>query len=185
MALSGLSSWAFAGLLLALGCGNAEDRAAGELGEACLLGDEGPEFYGYWATQTTVFDEASTCESGLCLGHGFQGLIGCPYGQVAGEGVCLTASGETVEVAVLAQLVARPPSLAVICSCRCFGPGPGPFCECPDGMACAASVPERPGTDNESEGLYCVLDGSSFPQDNAPREDCDRAKANCDDRLND
>jgi len=141
-------------LLLAVGCGKTAE-GEGELlglGDACLLSDElNPRFSGYAVTEVVLEDHAQACASEVCLAHGFQGRVGCPYGQAAGERRCRTSSGELVETAVEPQLLERPPSSAMICSCRCAGPGPGPFCDCGEGMECAELFLGLPGA-----GSYCI-----------------------------
>lgn len=152
------------------------------VGAACTPGDESsPDFPGYAATEINIEDKSAQCATGICMVAHFQGRLSCPYGGSD----CTTASGTPVTVAVKPQLVARPPSSAVYCSCRCDGPeGTGPFCACPNGFECTHLVDDVGLGHAELAGSYCIKAGTavSGPVALASGPVCDAALHNCDDR---
>lgn len=167
-----------------LGCSASSDRPLekGELGAVCVPSDElNPSFSGF-GTFDIVVDEGSTsCASGTCLVHGFQGRVSCPFGS-AGDGACsIPGSHERVTVPVAPQLVSRPPSVAATCSCRCAGPGDGPFCTCAQGQECAPLVAELGLPGDELAGSYCIPAGAAAPSES--RTTCADAPEQCGDRA--
>jgi hypothetical protein len=68
-----------------------------------------------------------------------------------------------VEVPVDPQFVDRSADDAAHYSCRCDGPGPDSYCQCPSSMVCAAIVddysPGFPGSSGSYAGAYCVKPG--------------------------
>ena len=136
------------------------------LGQPCVSIDETlPDFPGYDINSTHVDDDSAMCASLLCLQNRFQGRASCPYGQTAAGGGCLVAgSNAPVSVPVAPQLVRRPTSAASICSCQCAGYGPGPYCTCPDDMACDHLVDKigTPSGQRDFSGSYCIPIGSLY-----------------------
>jgi hypothetical protein len=135
------------------------------LGAACVPSDESnPIFSGFSLGEVTVDTDATGCASGTCLVQNFQGRVTCPLGsdvQGGGDGACvLPGTSERVLVPVLPQLVARPPSLAATCSCRCAGPGDGPFCSCAEGQECVPLVADLGLPGDQLAGSYCVPQGA-------------------------
>jgi len=153
--------WAFA-LLLASACGGLEtSREAGpQVGAPCLVADESqPEFGGFSERDTNIEDGGSCGTTNVCLVHEFRGRASCPDGQVDGaEGTCTTPEGTPVVVPVEPQLPARPPEVAMVCSCRCDGPDPSAsYCACPGGMRCEELIPSSTsGFGGDYAGSYCV-----------------------------
>ena len=151
------------------------------VGDACTPSDESnPDFPGFAATEINVEDHATSCKTGICLVAHFQGRVSCPYG---GES-CTTPSGAAVSVNVAPELVARPPSNSVYCSCRCDGPaGTGPFCACPASYECAPLVNDVGGA-HSLAGSYCIETGTAVqdPTALASGPACDAAAHNCDGR---
>lgn len=147
-----------------LACSDATDRPRDKraLGEICVPSDEANPAFGGFETTDVVVDAASTsCASGVCLVQNFQGRVSCPFGNL-GEGSCRTpGSNEPVTAPVVAQLVARPPSLAATCSCRCAGPGDGPFCACGEGQECVPLVAALGLAGDDLAGSYCVPQGAT------------------------
>lgn len=144
-------------------------RAA--LGEPCLGSDEYfPSFPGYSTNEVALETDALACSTGICLINHFQGRVSCPYGQAAGSGDCLVrGSNVPVSVAVQPQLVARQAAQAVICSCRCDGSGPGPYCTCPDSMQCEPVIDDlQLGAGSELAGSYCIPKGSQYQAKSDP-----------------
>lgn len=148
-------------------------RAA--LGSVCVPRDEAdPTFSGFDRKNVTVDLGASTCASGVCLVNQFQGRVSCPYGQQSPSSEsapsCRTPdSHRAVTVKVLPQLVSRPPSLGSTCSCRCAGPGDGPFCECGADLECVPLIDALGLGDDAYAGSYCVPRGAAAgPPDGQP-----------------
>lgn len=148
-----------------------------QIGEICVPADENsPRFSGFALNETLVESEDPAWDTDVCVVRSFQGRVTCPYGQTSGETHCLTSlDAAPITVPVAPQLLSRPPQLASIRSCPCAGPGPGPFCACPSDMQC-------------SEVLFSPL--FAFPSYCVPRTsqaaleaECDRALANCEDRV--
>lgn len=127
------------------------------LAEVCIpLDEDFPEFPGFSREEVNLATGDAQCRSLVCLSDHFQGRVSCPEGNQDG-GVCLTPLGEEVAAEVPPQLPERPAEDAVFCSCRCDGPGSGPFCDCPRGMFCEERIPERGlGDDEQYAGSYCV-----------------------------
>jgi hypothetical protein len=148
------------------------------IGDACAPADEAStDFSGFGAAEVWVEDRFAGCRTGICIAAHFQGRPSCPYGGSD----CTTESGAVVSVPVKPQLVARPPSDTLFCSCHCDGPeGTGPFCACPSGFECAPLVP--PGV--PLVGSYCIKQGTRVtdPQALADGPTCDAVLHNCDDR---
>jgi hypothetical protein len=161
---------------------------AAPLGAPCLLGDEyRPDFNGYAMTEANVETQSPACASGVCIANHFQGRVSCPYGQASeepSEPRCyVPASDASVTVPVTQQLLARPAADDVICSCRCDGPGDGPFCSCPEDMECAPLIDELgvPG-DESVVGSYCVRKGTTYdPQGTVLPNVCDSQLMDCGD----
>jgi hypothetical protein len=171
-------------------CGGNSERASDEggtpgIGDVCISQAENePNFTGFTSSETLIeTDAVFACATGICVVHAFQGRVSCPYGQESAEGACLTpAAGDPVTVAVAPQLVARPPSIASICSCACQGEGPGPFCSCPSSMECANVLGEPPPALGVARDWYCVAKETVRRQ--PPTGDvCDASGSNCDDRV--
>lgn len=180
----------------ALGCAGRSDTTADTIdavqcdggcepprgvGAPCAPADENrASFAGYSAAEVAVEDLSAQCDTGICLAYHFQGRTDCPYGTG-----CTTASGTPVTASVEPQLVDRPPSSAVYCSCRCAGPaGSGPFCPCPDGFACEEVVPDLGLGSNELVGSYCVMTGTRVPDPAslAAAPTCEVSARNCEGR---
>jgi hypothetical protein len=161
-------------------------RAA--LGESCLPPDELlGDFMGYSVSDVSVVKGTTECASNVCLVNHFQGRVSCPYGQTDQETLndpqCFVpGTNLAVTVAVDAQLTQRRAEDAVICSCRCDGPGPGEFCECPGGMECAPLIDEigLPGSESLA-GSYCVPAGTVYDPVRPPvgTDICLRDQLNC------
>jgi hypothetical protein len=165
------------------------------IGDACTPGDESSTaFPGFGATEVNIEDRTTQCATGICIAAHFQGRVSCPYGgpdcmtRCPYGSDCTTPSGTPVAVDVKPQLVTRPPSSAVYCSCRCDGPeGTGPFCACPNGFECSPLV-EDIGIRNPElpvlAGSYCIKAGTAVPDPVALSSGpvCDAALHNCDDR---
>lgn len=178
--------------VFSLACGGAKpatarapQAASAELGSACVSSSEyDPAFGGFALNNVDVDLGSRACRSSVCLQNHFQGRASCPYGQLqsAGPGGCLVPGTSTPVTAeqVPAQYVARSPSVASICSCRCAGSGPGPFCSCPAGMQCADLIGEM-GLPDEAEyaGSYCVPDGSVFSATTLQTTRCDISSMTC------
>jgi hypothetical protein len=150
--------------LAVLACaGSSAPAAPSPLGSVCLPSlEREPNFHGFSLSEVNVIEQA-TCESGLCLVAHFQGRVSCPYGQPQEDpSHCfLPGSDANVSVGVPSQLVARPPSIASICSCRCAGPGPGPFCGCNVDQECAELIADLGLPESQAwAGSYCVPRGS-------------------------
>lgn len=150
-----------------LACSEASEGAQKKrpLGAVCVPSDErNPAFSGFRWDEVTVDTGATDCASGTCLVEGFQGRVSCPLGSGVsggGDGACtLPGSNERVLVKVAAQLVARPPSLAATCSCRCAGPGDGPFCTCNEAQDCVPLVSDLGLPGDPLAGSYCVPRGA-------------------------
>jgi len=154
------------------------------IGDSCTPEDESStDFSGYGVNEISIEDRTTQCATGQCITVNFQGRLSCPYGGSN----CTTESGALIAVPVKPQLLARSPSDAVHCSCRCDGPdGTGPFCACPDGFECAQILPAGivPGGHNALIGSYCIKQGTRVldPAALASGPTCDAALHNCDDR---
>jgi hypothetical protein len=158
------------------------------LGARCLPDDERlPGFYGFYQNEVSV-DANAGCSSGVCVVNHLQGRVSCPYGQTADESQtdpkCFIPGTELgVTVPVDPQLLQNRADSAAICSCRCAGDGPGPFCACPSDMECSPLI-DRLGlpTDETVAGSYCIPRGSAWdPTSPSSGEVCDRSLANCGD----
>lgn len=181
---------------LVLGChggaqlplGGTSQHAA--LGEPCLPDDEYQHaFSSYGVNEVTIVLGTSECASNVCLVNHFQGRASCPYGQTeaqtASDPQCfLPGSDVAVTVPVEPQLLERRADGAAICSCRCDGPGDGPFCTCGEGMECAPLVEPigLPG-DEQLAGSYCIPAGTAFDPTRPPSAAaaCSLHEMNCGD----
>jgi hypothetical protein len=138
------------------------------LGSVCVPTDEAdPSFSGFQFEDVTIDVGTQACESGVCVVEQFQGRVSCPLGSPGPDnggsaGECRTPdSHRAVTVKVLAQLVNRPPSLGSTCSCRCAGPGDGPFCDCGANLECVPLIDALGlGNDDAYAGSYCVPRGA-------------------------
>jgi hypothetical protein len=154
------------------------------MGAMCPPTDEWfPQFSGYSVSEVTVLDAFDFCASAICVVDHFSGRRSCPYGQAAPENeqqfespACLLPDGRArVSVAVVPQVVGRPPEDTMYCSCRCAGPGPGPFCSCPAGFECRHLIDDV-GLNADHAGSYCMKPGPAF---DGQYESCDWSKKNC------
>lgn len=135
----------------------------GGVGDPCIPEDEyQAEFGGYSETEVNIESRSFQCETRVCLVNHFRGRVSCPYGQAAGEKKCVPPDGVgEVNVPVAAQLVKRPPSSAVYCSCRCDGARKdAPYCECPSGFQCRPLIDDIGLGNSQLAGSYCVRSGS-------------------------
>lgn len=157
------------------------------LGAPCLPDDERlPDFYGFSPYEVSV-DANAGCNSGVCVVNHLQGRVSCPYGQTEDESQtdpkCFIPGTElAVTVPVDPQHVESRAARAAICSCRCAGDGPGPFCACPSDMQCSPLV-EHLGlpTDQTLAGSYCIPRGSAWEPGPRSADYCNRSLANCGD----
>lgn len=164
------------------------DRQAepAKLGETCIVTDEyKPNWTGFGAWNVSVETQTGACESEVCLLNHFQGRASCPYGQSEEEAAefphCfLPGTAEPVTVTVPPQLLERREATASICSCRCDGPGDGPFCECPESMECKPLFPDL-GLEGQAEiaGSYCIPSGTEYADLDRGGDVCMRDLANC------
>lgn len=153
--------------------------APAPVGAPCLPDVESSASFGnFHVTEASVELGSQGCQSGICLVNHFQGRVSCPYGQPGPEyepARCfLPGSAESVSLAVEPQLVDRPPETSVTCSCRCDGPGDGPFCPCPDGLVCEPLF-DALGLPGEEAyvGSYCLSQDSIYnPAAGFPRGTC-------------
>ena len=144
--------------------GEHPDRVPAPLGEPCVADDEwSPYFSGFSSKEVNIITLAPQCETQVCLLNHFQGRASCPYGQAPGAAGCLVPGGSVaVTVGVHPQLEARQTSVASICSCRCAGDGPGPYCTCPDSMQCEHVFDDIGVGDSNVPGSYCIPKGSQY-----------------------
>jgi hypothetical protein len=139
-----------------------------------------PGFGGFSKDEVSVESRSFQCETRLCLVNKFQGRVSCPYGQ-DDLGQCKSPDGDA-EIAVLVppQLVSRPPSAAVYCSCRCDGPtSDSPYCECPRGFTCADLIPNIQLGEDQLIGGYCVKNGTDLNSAKLDEKECEPADAQC------
>lgn len=167
------------------GAGAAPAPPAAEVGAPCVIDDETqPSFNGASVAEVILATQPS-CASELCLANHFQGRVSCPYGQTEAEATAgprcfLPGTNEPVTVRVQAQLVARPPALASTCSCRCAGPGDGPFCECPATTECVEVVlPLGLPSREDISGSYCIPPGAAYDRTATSGDACDPVLMNC------
>lgn len=156
------------------------------LGEPCRPSIErDPSFPGFTLGMVSVEAQAPGCASDVCLVHGFQGRVSCPYGQTEEQALetpaCFVPGTDVpVQVDVAPQLVARPAELASICSCRCDGPDTmAPYCECPDSMECAPLVADVGLGAGLTSGSFCVPRGTLVSETGKNGPACDAAEENC------
>ena len=156
----------------------------GAMGDPCTPQDEfSPNFNGFRETEVNIESGSPSCSTGICLTANFRGRVSCPYGQpaVTIDGVprvdpalapderCYLPGtshepANEVKVAVDPQLLARSPEKSVYCSCRCDGPGDGPFCPCPSGFECAHLVDTYGAVEGgQLAGSYCIKSGTNVP----------------------
>ncbi|HEY3498341.1 MAG TPA: hypothetical protein VGK73_26785 [Polyangiaceae bacterium] len=159
-------------------------------GDACVPADEYRiDFGGFSVSDVTIERDSPACEdSGVCVVNHFQGRTICPYGQTAEElavapSCFLPSSNVTVTVPVEPQSLERRAAKTAICSCRCDGPGDGPFCSCPSDMQCTELVrPLGLASDDAVVGSYCIPKDTEYdPQDPGNFELCNADTTNCDD----
>jgi hypothetical protein len=175
------------GIVSATACGGdtaesdtAHETVTGAVGQACIV-----SFTRFLAGEVVVDDNSGACGSGVCLAVDFEGNVSCPYGQEATGGGCETPSGEPVEGPVAPQLVDRPPSDAIYCSCRCDGPEGSDLCACPTGFECRHLIDDLGlGSAEEYAGSYCIKAGTYVEDSVALAEGprCDESLGNCEDR---
>jgi hypothetical protein len=163
--------------------------AAAPVGNPCMPGDQRwAQHTGYNVGEVNIEDNFEGCSSGVCLVNHFQGGVNCPYGQTDEQARTAPAcfvpySTEPVMVPVQPQLIARRADVTVICSCRCAGPGSGPFCDCPAGMECVEILkPSGLLSSERYEGSYCIVQGTAFDDDAAvPSATCQNPPVDCGD----
>ena len=167
--------------LFLLGCHSATalpghgESANAALGDLCIPADEYLHtFSSYSESEVTIVSGTGACASGICLVNHFRGRVSCPYGQTeeqaATDPQCfLPGSNVAVTVPVEAQLLDRRADIAAVCSCRCDGPGDGPFCTCGEGMECKRLVEPigLPG-DEHLAGSYCIPAGTAYDATRPP-----------------
>lgn len=171
------------------GCGSSTDNAGSTqgavsnsgVGDPCVTEDETRAgFSGFSATEVNIESQSPSCETGICLAYDFAGRVGCPYG---GSDCQTTGSPSVpVTVGVPPQLVDRPPSSAVYCSCRCEGAaGTGPLCACPGGFSCEPIVANVALGGDSIAGSYCIKTGTEVTDATALASGarCDASVANC------
>jgi hypothetical protein len=167
------------------GCGSDDPRSSAKhVGKACVMSVESnPTFAGFGVEEVTVEGANPGCGSGVCLVNHFQGRASCPYGQTDDDALlapqCFTPGrSDPVVVPVAPQVENRQSEVAVTCSCRCAGPGGGPFCSCPSGYECLDLIPAFPFASAEGvAGSYCVASGTRYT--GIPGLECDRQILNC------
>jgi hypothetical protein len=163
--------------LLVLGCYTTiahpvpQVAEAAPIGASCVPEDERHvDFAGYSESEANVITGVPGCDSGICLVNHFRGRVTCPYGQTETDletvpGCFLPGSEIAVTVPVQPQFPDRLAVDAVLCSCRCAGPGSGPFCDCPSDMECASIIEDvgvsDPGLDPDL-GSYCIPRGTAW-----------------------
>jgi hypothetical protein len=174
------------------GCGGMTDNAGSAggavtntgIGDPCVTEDEAQAtFSGFSATEVNIESQSPSCKTGICLAYDFAGRVGCPYGGNS----CQTTGSPSVPVTVEVppQLVDRPPSSAVYCSCRCEGAaGTGPLCACPAGFSCNPIVANLGLGGDSVAGSYCIKNGTevadAFTLASGAR--CDASLRNCESR---
>lgn len=183
-ALLAVSLTACSGSTLDTGAKTATATNTG-VGDPCVLADEArPAFSGYAATEVNIETRSPSCETTICLANDFEGRASCPYGGTSCTTTGTPASAVTVPVPP--ELVDRPPSSAVYCSCRCDGgAGTGPLCVCPNGFACELLVADFGSAGDKSlAGSYCVKNGTQVKDASvlASGAKCDAALHNCESR---
>lgn len=153
------------------------------VGKACITADESnPTFAGFAESEVSVEASGRDCGAGVCLVNHFKGRVSCPYGQsdleLEDPRCLLPGTSDPVLVPVPPQDSVRTAALAVTCSCRCAGPGAGPFCSCPIGAECAPVVENLglPGSE-EVAGSYCIPEGARFTGREGP--ECSAVIQNC------
>jgi hypothetical protein len=159
------------------------------LGGPCVPPDELDEhFPGYEINEVSIDTGSNGCESGICLVNHMQGRVSCPYGQTAEQALNAPAcfvpeTSQPVRVAVSPQRMGRHAGVVSTCSCRCAGPGAGPFCECPSGMECAPLIEANEMLGNSDwAGSYCVAAGTTYnPSIETPL--CQNAPNDCGDPM--
>ena len=168
-----------------LSCAGSLTPKGRAVGDPCVPEDElNPNFAGYVIDQSTLDLNSPSCGSGVCLVNHFQGRVTCPYGQTVPEGsdTCHVPGTDTRVVGPVApQLVDRRADLAVTCTCRCDGPGEGPFCSCPSGTECR-EVLSSLGLPGEEAyvGSYCIPEGAMYDATNPlSPEACLSSAQNC------
>jgi hypothetical protein len=151
------------------------------IGDPCIHEREHDQnFSGFSASEVDVESRSFQCKSRVCLVAYFQGRSSCPYGQTEGTsgsdrcflpgtkdseeynsaGECTNCVVPTVDP----QLIDRPPTSAMYCSCRCAGPDSNVrYCECPSGYSCEPLITFQAPSGNaggQLVGSYCIKDGT-------------------------
>jgi hypothetical protein len=143
------------------------------------------EFSGFSMSQAIVETGNPACDSSICLVNHFQGRVSCPFGQSyssveASMPECFVpGSGAPVAVPVESMRLERAARFTTTCSCRCDGPGEGPFCACLEGTECAPIMGES-GSEalNALAGSYCIPSGHAFgPNEVIKPETCSTERA--------
>jgi hypothetical protein len=153
------------------------------LGQVCVPSDEeDPTFSGFTQDEVVIDANSASCASSVCVVQHFQGRVSCPLGSPANAGECTRpGSNERVTAEVKPQLLDRPPSVASTCSCRCAGPGDGPFCSCGEGQACVPLVDDIGLPGDSQAGSYCLPKGATEPSRSI--DSCRDEPEKCADRL--
>jgi hypothetical protein len=182
------------GTYFVIACGGSQPVPPGgyvdpkPLGEPCVPSDERrPDFSGFASSDVSI-DTNAGCNSNVCLVNHFQGRVSCPYGQTELDAEtdrqCFVPGTDVaVTVPVEPQIIERAAERASVCSCRCAGEGPGPFCACPSDMECSPVIAALglPQSDHLA-GSYCIPRGSAYdPRSPGNPDTCDRTRANCGD----
>lgn len=165
-----------------------EAPAAAPFGAPCLPEDElSLDFLGYSEKEVSVVSGTPECDSGVCLVNHFRGRVSCPYGQteeeVGSTPQCFQPGTDlTVTTPVFPQLLDRAAASTVVCSCRCNGPEPGDFCQCPSDMECRPLIGDLglSGSDVLA-GSYCIPRGTVYNPTDAFFDRCNTDLANCGD----
>lgn len=151
------------------------------LGAVCIPSDErDPTFSGFQPNEVVVDTASTMCASGTCVVEVFLGRVSCPLGNAFNENTCwVPGSNEPVVARVPSQLQSRPPSEGSTCSCRCDGPGDGPFCACGEGFDCVPLVADLGLPGDELAGSYCVPHGAASEHHVPGEPSCDENPDNC------
>jgi hypothetical protein len=135
------------------------------IGDPCVPEDEySPKFSGFAISEVGLEARSVQCASRLCLVNHFQGRVGCPLGQKAGEGGCVVpGSSDPVTVDVAPWDLDRSADATVYCSCRCDGPDPNArYCDCPSGFSCKHLRDDLGLGSAGLAGSYCIRNGTEY-----------------------
>ena len=159
----------------------------GSVGAPCIEDDEWNDvFSGFAVSEINIATLSTRCDSQTCIANHFQGRVSCPYGQTEAEAMsdpqCFVPESDApITVPVEPQRLDRPAAKTVTCSCRCGGPGAGPFCTCPSGTVCDDLV-EDFGVPRPITGMYCIPTGTIYDSTlTLEPEFCDATAMNCGD----